>query len=325
MPSPRNKKLKLTYREQPTLTLALTPGARPAGPALDLSAVRGFTDGLDVPKAIQETCTPSGTCDQLTSQARRWTPAHKCTSMQQIYSRRTTALQQRTRRCAPSSPGCGVSFSPLTLKLTAAGRLILSLPSGPFFEDMQSATLSPSLALLIPFDAAYVASAARRARTAPSDPQFWYALSAGAGDGAALRGGFSDAPAGTPGVVAGDVVLQALVRKPTGGAKAMQRGLAGFRKRPAAGAGSSTRGSRSQSQSPPRWDVFDIESVVPTPLAAARAGTTHADLALPFNLSLTDAQRAQRGAVPLPYAHEGEGADVRMGMDWSDDEEDDEV
>jgi elongator complex protein 5 len=64
---------------------------------------------------------------------------------------------------------------------------------------------------------------------------------------------------------------------------------------------------------------------VPTPLAAARAGTTHADLALPFNLSLTDAQRAQRGAVPLPYAHEGEGADVRMGMDWSDDEEDDEV
>ena len=72
------------------------------------------------------------------------------------------------------------------------------------------------------------------------------------------------------------------------------------------------------------------EVVRVNPFAAPMSGsagidtkeTTHADLNLPFNLNLTDAQRRQRQGVPLPYAHEGEGAD--LGWEEEEDDDDDE-
>jgi elongator complex protein 5 len=146
-----------------------------------------------------------------------------------------------------------------------------------------------------------------------TDDRFWHHLSPGMGDALALRG------AADVDVNCSDAyVVQVLLRKATGGAKAMGRSVEGFRRIKAA-SGASSR------QEPQRWETTPLEHVVQaSPLADVKT-TTHADLALPFNLSLTDRQRAERGAVPLPYAHEGEGADLGMGMDWSDDEEDDEI
>jgi elongator complex protein 5 len=99
-----------------------------------------------------------------------------------------------------------------------------------------------------------------------------------------------------------DAVVLVLLRKAAGGAKGILRSVEGFRSAP-----------------------LPLERMVDFRPAAVAKVTTHADLNLPFNLSLTEQQREARGAVPLPYAHEGEGADLGMGMDWSDDEEDEEI
>ncbi|WWC71698.1 uncharacterized protein I206_105656 [Kwoniella pini CBS 10737] len=47
----------------------------------------------------------------------------------------------------------------------------------------------------------------------------------------------------------------------------------------------------------------------------------HSELDLPFNLNLTDEQKKKRAQVPLPYAHEGEGASG--DLIWEDEEETD--
>ena len=187
---------------------------------------------------------------------------------------------------------------------SAPGRLILSLPSSPFAEDMLSSTLSPSLALLTPHHARAVESTSRALLIPATEDRFWHHVSLKQGDALALRGS-----EGVDVNSEDSYVVQVLLRKATGGAKGMQRTLEGLRRQ---------KGTT-------RWEVTELESVVrASPLADVKV-TTHADLALPFNLSLTDRQRAERGSVPLPYAHEGEGADLGMGMDWSDDEEDDEI
>lgn len=152
-----------------------------------------------------------------------------------------------------------------------------------------------------------------RAYLAPADdsPRFWQLLETArarkVGDDLALR-----AKDGVEVGAADEQVVQVLLRKPTGGAKALVRAIDGFRKTAAGG-----------------WESAPLDAVVDTqPVLApteVKRPTTHADLHLPFNLQLTDAQKEARGAVPLPYAHEGEGADLGMGMDWSDDEEDEEI
>lgn len=113
-------------------------------------------------------------------------------------------------------------------------------------------------------------------------------------------------------------VVQVLLRKAAGGAKGIVRSVEGLQPTQTTSGGRGGAG---------RWSAVPLDQVVQVQPAVVvqKATTTHADLNLPFNLSLTEQQREARGAVPLPYAHEGEGADLSMAMDWSDDEEDDEI
>lgn len=160
------------------------------------------------------------------------------------------------------------------------------------------ASLSPGLVLLTPHHPKAVEVMAQRLLLTPDDVRFYPLLDLYSGDSLALSA--------TAGVEVGkpqSYVVQILIRKATGGAKAIVRAVEGFTDRP-----------------------VPLETVASFKLLAEeKRTTTHADLNLPFNLSLTDRQKSERGAVPLPYAHEGEGADLGMGMDWSDDEEDDEI
>ncbi|BEI79914.1 hypothetical protein CcaverHIS002_0104430 [Cutaneotrichosporon cavernicola] len=181
--------------------------------------------------------------------------------------------------------------------LRPGSRLILPVPSSsPLTEDLISASFSPSLALLTPLPSRLVQSTIDAYLL--TDPDRLPSLLESAADrGAADLPVLRDMEAPSP-----DAVVLVLLRKAAGGAKGIQRSVEGFRGRPI-----------------PAQEMVDFRPVTVTKV------TTHADLNLPFNLSLTDQQREARGAVPLPYAHEGEGADLGMGMDWSDDEEDEEI
>ncbi|TXT08262.1 uncharacterized protein COLE_05186 [Cutaneotrichosporon oleaginosum] len=175
-------------------------------------------------------------------------------------------------------------------------RLILPLPPSSLLDDVISASFSPSLALLTPLPVRIVQSTIEAyllTSPDPLPPLLDSALSRGAADLPVLRDMDPPSP---------DSVVCVLLRKAAGGAKGIQRSIEGFRSR-----------------------VVPLGSMVDFKPASVAKVTTHADLNLPFNLSLTESQREARGAVPLPYAHEGEGADLGMGMDWSDDEEDEEI
>ena len=111
-------------------------------------------------------------------------------------------------------------------------------------------------------------------------------------------------------------IVSVLVRKATGGTKGITRGLAAL----------------VPSDTPGRMRVADASALVNiSPIIAPGAGggpvdkppTTHVDLGLPFNLSLTDEQRRRRGEVPLPYAHEGEGVGIEYGDADEEDEDED--
>lgn len=95
------------------------------------------------------------------------------------------------------------------------------------------------------------------------------------------------------------------VRKATGGAKAMLRNVAAF---------DSETCSVMELDKLLLYDTLGTSSNVPT-----SRPSTHADLGIPFNLSITDDQRQRRDAIPVPYVHEGEG--VELG--WEEEEEDD--
>lgn len=126
-----------------------------------------------------------------------------------------------------------------------------------------------------------------------------------------------------------DTVVQVVVRKATGGTKGMSRSLEALTCSSSAGAGGWVV--------KPVSAIMDISpiSAVPTTAtqpagsASGAAGApppkTHADLDLPFNLHLTDQQKAARMGVPLPYAHEGEGAAVDLEFDDEEDEDDEEI
>lgn len=109
-------------------------------------------------------------------------------------------------------------------------------------------------------------------------------------------------------------IVQILIRKPTGGVKGISRSLAAI---------FGTNGILSVGP------VSDFLTVNPidAPGFSDRASidkpaSTHIDLNLPFNLSLTDEQKRRRGEVPLPYAHEGEGVGIEFGEEEDDDDED---
>ncbi|KAL1407337.1 hypothetical protein Q8F55_006759 [Vanrija albida] len=264
------------------------------GRAVDLStAVPGFSDEtVDVEAKVKQAC------DALPSSFQAFVDAADILS--EDYSPAVAVRVVRTLLNAVKDR-------------KAPSRLILALPaSHPLTDDLISATFSPSLALLTPVNPRVVEHISR-AYLAPADdsPRFWQLLETARarklGDDLAIRA--------KDGVEVGapeEQVVQVLLRKPTGGAKALVRALDGFRKAAAGG-----------------WESAALDQVVDTqPVLApteTKRATTHADLHLPFNLQLTDAQKEARGAVPLPYAHQGEGADLGMGMDWSDDEEDEEI
>lgn len=118
----------------------------------------------------------------------------------------------------------------------------------------------------------------------------------------------------------GETIIQVTIRKAVGGTKGMSRSLEALVRQ--AGDG---------------WKVEPVSAVVnvePISQAAGPATSmtpanappkTHADLDLPFNLTLTEQQKAARMGVPLPYAHEGEGAAVDLEFDDEEDDDDEEI
>ncbi|OXG16962.1 elongator complex protein 5 [Cryptococcus neoformans Tu401-1] len=125
------------------------------------------------------------------------------------------------------------------------------------------------------------------------------------------------------------VGVSVLVRKATGGIKGISRSLEAVVLTPPSHPSSSA--THSQLTLPPLSSLISLTPfTLPPPSAippdASTHGypsqaATHADLDLPFNLSLTDSQRQARAQVPLPYAHEGEGASGDLV--WEDEEESD--
>ena len=121
----------------------------------------------------------------------------------------------------------------------------------------------------------------------------------------------------TSGGVKGAIV-QVLVRKATGGVKGINRSLAALMP--------ISLSSRDMAVRP----IEDLVDIKPFNVPVGKAGVNgmggtpglapknHAEMNLPFNLSLTDEQKRRRGQVPLPYAHEGEGVDL---MEYGDDED----
>jgi len=106
-------------------------------------------------------------------------------------------------------------------------------------------------------------------------------------------------------------ILQVLVRKPTSGTKGMTRSLGALSITPA--------GLRSV----PLSELVDVNPLS-RPAGEGRGIQGEIGMEVPFNLSLTDEQRRRRGEVPLPYAHEGEGAGpVGRELDWGDEEDED--
>ncbi|WWC90886.1 uncharacterized protein L201_005823 [Kwoniella dendrophila CBS 6074] len=116
-------------------------------------------------------------------------------------------------------------------------------------------------------------------------------------------------------------ILQILVRKPTGGIKGISRSLEAVKL-------NTTTEQQIENQS---LDIIPLDSLIDLnpfskPLSNNDIGgekqiNTHSELNLPFNLSLTDDQKNKRAQVPLPYAHEGEGASG--DLIWEDEEETD--
>jgi elongator complex protein 5 len=193
----------------------------------------------------------------------------------------------------------------------------------PILAPLHQPTLSPALTLLYPYHPLVLSHLSRSylVPVTPS-PQLWTILDRarqrhlpeklayGGLDGVEVA---SDWSAPTSSANAGAIV-GVLVRKATGGVKGISRALASVT-------------PRSNGTGLAVGPVDELVSVNPinapgAGLAVVKPATTHVDLDLPFNLSLTDEQKRRRGEVPLPYAHEGEGVGIEFGEDEDDDEED---
>lgn len=233
--------------------------------------------------------------------------------------------------------------------MPAPSRLALLLPAE---SELRAQLLSPTFsATLVSIHAHHPSTVAHLSKQylAPVAPshQFWQILDnavlRGTGDaltygGQGRHGDWADAsPVAGPSKAQAGVVVQVLVRKATGGTKGISRTLEGL-------AISNDAGGRGGGTSTPVLEVVPLSNLVPlNPVGAASslsqtssgvtatpggnsdgtAPSAHADLLLPFNLSLTDEQKRRRGEVPVPYAHEGEG--VELGFDDEEDEDDEEI
>ncbi|WVR07373.1 hypothetical protein IAU60_004414 [Kwoniella sp. DSM 27419] len=213
-------------------------------------------------------------------------------------------------------------------KAKAPSRLVLLLPpSSPFHAHLIPPTFSSSLTLLTPLPPPLVEHLSRSylspISSVPS-PNLWMILENSTkrslGSELAYRGeqGIEVDPEW---LRTGQAVVQVLVRKPTGGIKGISRSLEGVKVLPAS---ETAESSGTKLDMVPLDQLLDINPFS-TPASDAMSGerpiTSHAELDLPFNLSLTEDQRRKRAEVPVPYAHEGEGASG--DLIWAEEEDDD--
>ncbi|WVF72626.1 hypothetical protein IAT40_007444 [Kwoniella sp. CBS 6097] len=249
------------------------------------------------------------------------------------------------------SPSSAISFTRTLLKAIrnakAPSRLVLLLnPSTPFYSHLIPPAFSPTLTLLSPHPPELVEHLSKSylspISTSPS-PNLWMIL-----ENATKRSiGAELAYKGEEGLEVdpewlreGKGVVQVLVRKATGGIKGISRSLEALAKPSGTGTGT---GMNEQGGSGGRGheglNVTPLEKIVdlnpfitpgpgPGSMIASTDGkpiTSHAELDLPFNLSLTDDQKRKRAAVPVPYAHEGEGASGDLIWAEEEDEDDEEI
>ncbi|WVQ99845.1 hypothetical protein IAU59_006988 [Kwoniella sp. CBS 9459] len=239
------------------------------------------------------------------------------------------------------SPSSATSFTRSLLRAIknakAPSRLVLLLdPSTPFYSHLIPPTFSSTLTLLSPHPPALVEHLSKSYLSPISSlpsPNLWMIL-----ENATKRGiGAELAYKGEEGLEVdpdwltdGKGVTQVLVRKPTGGIKGISRSLEAL-SRPVDGGSADEAGNL--------LNVIPLEKILdlnpfttPNPISATsgldmdgKPITSHAELDLPFNLSLTDEQKRKRAAVPLPYAHEGEGASGDLIWAEEEDEDDEEI
>ncbi|KAK8854930.1 hypothetical protein IAR55_003669 [Kwoniella newhampshirensis] len=212
-------------------------------------------------------------------------------------------------------------------KAKAPSRVVLLLPpSSAIYPYLIPPTFSPTITLITPHPPPLVDHLSKLYLSPVSSspiPNFWMVL-----ENATKRNlGAELAYRGEEGIEVDPLwstytagVVQVLVRKAVGGTKGISRSLEGLKIVP----------SSSSSARDERLSLVDLGELVkldplatpiPDTSGTGRPAQTHAELDLPFNLSLTESQRRQRGAVPLPYAHEGEGASG--DLIWEDEEETD--
>ncbi|WVQ74782.1 hypothetical protein IAR50_004388 [Cryptococcus sp. DSM 104548] len=209
--------------------------------------------------------------------------------------------------------------------LKAPSRLVLLLPSSSVLSHITPPTFHPTLTLLTPHPPPLLAYLSKLylspISTSPS-ANFWMILENATkretGKELALRGeeGLEVRMGSSWGTGSGCV--QVLVRKATGGMKGISRSLE------ALSPTSSQSLSLALLSSLIPLNPVRYSSSAPPPTVSPSSNSTaqtHAELDLPFNLSLTDSQRRQRDSVPIPYAHEGEGASGDLV--WEDEEETD--
>lgn len=211
----------------------------------------------------------------------------------------------------------------------APSRLVLLLPShSTFLTAITPPTISPTVTILTPHPPPLLTYLSRAYLTPiEASPKYWQILETATSRRLADDLSFK----GELGLEVGHaskgeaMVVQVLIRKATGGTKGMSRSLEALV-------------SQVQERG---WTVKQVSEILQVePITqytgAATSNTnqsgpagqppkTHADLDLPFNLNLTDSQKAARMGVPLPYAHEGEGAAVDLDFDDEDEEDDEEI
>ncbi|WRT68229.1 uncharacterized protein IL334_005205 [Kwoniella shivajii] len=215
-------------------------------------------------------------------------------------------------------------------KSKAPSRLILLLPPSSIIH---SALIPPSfnstITLLTPHQPSLVQHLSKSYLSPISitpSPNLWMIL-----ENATKRSISSDlAYKGEEGIEAdpnwltngGNAIIQVLVRKATGGIKGISRSLE------AAKCSTGDIDTRSELEVIELEDIINLNPITnPTNTISPMENgdnkpiQNHSELDLPFNLSLTDDQRRKRAEVPLPYAHEGEGASG--DLIWEDEEETD--
>ncbi|WVW85818.1 hypothetical protein I302_107856 [Kwoniella bestiolae CBS 10118] len=205
-------------------------------------------------------------------------------------------------------------------KVKAPSRLILLLPpNSPISQTLLTPSFHSTLTLLTPHSPPLVEHLSKSYLSPISaipSPNLWMILEnttkRSTHTDMALKASNEKVEFDPTWSLGGSAIIQVLVRKPTGGIKGISRSLEGVKVLEEGG-----------------LKVVQLDELVDLnplskPLSAGggeKTMNTHSELDLPFNLSLTDEQKSKRAQVPLPYAHEGEGASG--DLIWEDEEETD--